>query len=310
MIEKDKRAQGNIRAASNIRAVSREVTQALGRGSETASMATTVITALKEIEPVKHLRYITNDLVNTYVSTLQEKVANGDLTRKTTSTYITALNNVINHTNSYIKHDHTLDTIKAKDHGLSEGQKKPILPSASADTHNKYISELAEKYKQTGDLSFQAEKHSVTLQREFALRNRESRAIKITEKEIKIGDTLKLTSKDGTKNSRGREFAVTKQSQVAAFNNAKQFALENGWYSLCPPNKTLKQQMSFGYRTKAKFEKKYNVKYNYHDERRTCAQNQHKESIKEGLNDKDARLKLAQNLGHNRIDVTYRYVPK
>ena len=50
--------------------------------------------------------------------------------------------------------------------------------------------------------------------------------------------------------------------------------------------------------------------YSTHGFRRTFAQERYRNLRAEGLDDRAARRALAGDLGHNRIDVTYSYVPR
>ncbi|MBN1453276.1 MAG: site-specific integrase [Anaerolineales bacterium] len=47
-----------------------------------------------------------------------------------------------------------------------------------------------------------------------------------------------------------------------------------------------------------------------HRLRVNCFQNTYEKLIAKGLNDREAREKVSQNAGHNRVEVTYSYVPK
>jgi len=300
--------QGNIRRESNIIAVSKQIALDLGRGSRTKDMLRTVITDLSSLTNIKHLKELTQNHVSTYIDNLKTKVEAGDLTRKTTATYVSSLNNLLRYTNNYIEKNHNdLKTISARENSLSVGRSaNNIKPTITSDIHKQYKAYLAERYKQTGDIRYKALQNSVSLARELGLRIRETIAIKITNKDISNGN-LSLNKQDGTKNSRPRDVAITSQSQKDAINVAKQFSKENRLRDLCPPER-LKQQIKFAYNIKDDFEKKYNVKYNYHSERRTFAQTRYNEYIKSGLSDEAARLKLSSDLGHYRVEITNKYL--
>lgn len=47
-----------------------------------------------------------------------------------------------------------------------------------------------------------------------------------------------------------------------------------------------------------------------HRLRANCLQNTYKKLTMEGLTDREARKKVSQDAGHNRVNVTYRYIPK
>jgi hypothetical protein len=44
--------------------------------------------------------------------------------------------------------------------------------------------------------------------------------------------------------------------------------------------------------------------------RANCLQNTYEKLMAEGLTDREARLKVSQDAGHNRNDVTFSYVPE
>ena len=298
--------QGKIRTETNVIAVSKIIAQSLGRGSRTANMARTVMNELKELTGITHLKQLTQEHINTYIAYLQDKVENGELATKTTATYVSALNNVVEYTNKYIeKNNNSLETVSAKENNLSAGSPSDKNPTVSGSVHEQFKNFLEERYMQTGDIRYEALKNSIELARELGLRIRESIAIKIVDKEV--SNNLQLEKQDCTKNSRERDITITRESQINAINNAKEFAKENNLYSLCPSER-LKQQIAFAYNVKADFEKEYNVEYKYHGERYAFAQERYQEYREQGMNDKEARLKLSNDLGHNRIDITNRYL--
>jgi len=298
--------QGKIRTETNVIAVSKIIAQSLGRGSRTANMARTVMNELKELTGITHLKQLTQEHINTYIAYLQDKVENGELATKTTATYVSALNNVVEYTNKYIeKNNNSLETVSAKENNLSAGSPSDKNPTVSGSVHEQFKNFLEERYMQTGDIRYEALKNSIELARELGLRIRESIAIKIVDKEV--SNNLQLEKQDCTKNSRERDIAITRESQINAINNAKEFAKENDLYSLCP-SEHLKQQIAFAYNVKADFEKEYNVEYKYHGERYAFAQERYQEYKEQGLNDEEARLKLSGDLGHNRVDITGRYL--
>ena len=298
--------QGKIKTETNVIAVSKIIAQSLGRGSRTANMTRTVMNELKELTGITHLKQLTQEHISTYIAYLQDKVENGELATKTTATYVSALNNVIEYTNKYIeKNNNNLETVSAKENGLSAGSPSDKNPTVSGSVHEQFKNFLEERYAQTGDIRYEALKNSIELARELGLRIRESIAIKIVDKEV--SNNLQLEKQDCTKNSRERDITITRESQINAINNAKEFAKENNLYSLCP-SEHLKQQIAFAYNVKADFEKEYNVEYKYHGERYAFAQERYQEYREQGLNDKEARLKLSNDLGHNRIDITNRYL--
>lgn len=299
--------QGTIKREKDIKAVSNSIATTLARGSKTANVVRTVINDLKELTGITHLKQLNQEHVNKYVAYLQDRVENDELTTKTTSNYVFAMNDIIQYTNKYIdKNPNILERVSAKDNGLSAGSPSDKNPTIDKNTHETFINYLNEKHQQTGDIRYEALKNSIELAREFGLRIREAIGIKILNKDIS-NRYLKLNKQDCTKNSRERDITVTKESQINAINNAKAFAEKNNLYSLCP-SEHLKQQIAFAYNVKADFEKEHNIKYRFHGERYAFAQERYNEYKSQNLTDKEAQIKLSNDLGHNRIDITERYL--
>jgi len=304
--------QGQISSSKNVKAVSNQIAMCKAKGNRSQDMSRTVINGIKNVTDITNLSRLTQNHVNIYIEDLQEKVTNDDLTRKTTATYISYLNNVIKHTNKYIDRNHiTLQTISAADYGLSKGTQMPCLPPTSNVDHEKYIKELNDKFKETNNLQYIAQLHSVTLQRVLGLRDEESKCIKITDLRYTKDGKLIVGYKDNTKNHRQREVTVTPEGKIA-LKNAVNFAKANKWYSLTPPGMKVKNQIKFAARFNEYFKQKTGINYLQHGNRRhfACEKLAAIKAANPNLSDKEARLILSAELGHNRVDVTYRYVPK
>jgi len=67
--------------------------------------------------------------------------------------------------------------------------------------------------------------------------------------------------------------------------------------------KELRKMENFIYNTRRAFERQSGEKYNFHGERRAFAQSRYKEYRAQGLSDKETRLRLSSELGHNRTNV-------
>jgi len=308
--------QGKIGSKNNTIFVSKQIERTLANGSRTANMARTVLNSLKELTNIKNLSTLNEDDIKVYVSNLQERVTAGDLSRKTTATYISALNNVINYTNTFVGKNHiVLQKVHAKDYGLSAGRQTPCQTAVSDALHEKYCNFLIEKYKQSGDLGHLAVRHATILAKEFGLRFRESISIKLLSKNIEKGAKLEIGILDGTKNGKPRFITITTDSQVSALKNAQQFMKENNLKSLIT-RETRQKMTDFAYNGKRPFNKSAvehsGEKHLSHGERRTfsCEKLAAIKSDNPNLSDKEARQKLTEELGHGRIDVTYQYVPR
>jgi len=308
--------QGNIKTKANVEAVASQLEQAIGKTGGTGDVAITVMNTLKELSGLTNLRHLSQDHVSSYISHLQERVAEGSLARKTTATYVTGLNNIIRHTNKYIdKNTVTLEPQLAKDHGLSAGPKGDVLPSASNEVHSQIRSYFVEKNDQKPDIKNEAMPHIVDIAKYLGLRIEECIMFAYLTPE-QIRETIKtgvLPIEKGTKNNRPRNIKLsdvetTRTSQINTIKNACGYMSKHELSNMCPTK--LRQTMyDFVYNAKRAFEKATGLKYNFHDERRTYAQQSFKE-YKTRLTEHQATMNVSQNLGHNRPDVLGNYIPK
>jgi site-specific recombinase XerD len=239
------------------------------------------------------LKQLDSQRVEAFVSTLQEKVQAGELTRKTAENYISALNRVIEYTNFRL--ETKLETISPKELGLSRGSFQFVDRAVSLETHQKFLSFLSTKE----DIRAQALSHSVELQRELGLRLRESIAIKEStiERALSTG-VLCLGKEDGTKNGREREIPIVNESQREVLQRALDFMKENNLFSLAP-TQSLREQYNFAQDMAKEFERETGEKFNFHGERHAFAQ----ACIEAGVD----RATVSQWLGHNREEITKTY---
>lgn len=225
------------------------------------------------------------------MDTLTDRIDNGELKTKTTSTYISALNDIIRYTNENLNKN--LDTVSAKENSLNTGHIKYMNRSVSQELSSSFQSYIS----QQEDIQSQALAHSVTLQKEFGLRLRESLAIKRETLQNALKDgKLRLSRKDMTKDARKRIIPLTKDSQRESIARTLDFMKKNHLQSLIPVQ-TLKQQYNFAEKVRASFIKSSGEHFRYHDLRHTFAHN----LKKEGVNEKD----IAKRLGHGRLEKTY-----
>jgi site-specific recombinase XerD len=239
------------------------------------------------------LKQLDSQRVEAFVSTLQEKVANGELSRKTAENYISALNRVIEYANFRL--DKGLETISPKEHGLSRGSFQYVDRAISQETHEKFLSFLSEKQ----DIRAQALSLSTELQREFGLRLRESLAIKASTIERALETkVLHLGREDGTKNGREREIPIRTEEQREALEKALDFMKEHNLFSLAP-TEHLREQYHFAYEVKKEFEAQTGEKFNFHGERHAFAQFW----VDQGVD----RATVSSWLGHGREEITKVY---
>jgi integrase len=285
--------QTSFRNNHNALFLSKAISSYFNRGSSLASTVQTVLNSIRELTGVKSLKDLNDQAIQSYVSHLQERVASGDLSRKTAESYVSGLNRVLEYANEVLGKN--FQTFSASELGLSRGSFEYVDRAVSLETHQKFISFLSAKE----DLKAQALRHSVELQREFGLRLRESLAIKETTiREALSTGVLHLTKEDGTKNSREREIPIRSESQKEALEKAYDFMRQNNLFSLAP-TATLREQYNYAYEAKKEFEKEVGEKFTFHGERHAFAQS----CIQEGID----RQTVSEWLGHNREEITKVY---
>jgi len=285
--------QTNFKNPHSASYLARDIAQFNNKGVSIEAKIETVLNRLRETTGVKGLKKIDSQVIEAYVLTLKDRVEANELSKHTSETYISALNRIIEYTNNFLNKD--LQTVKQSEFGLSRGSFEYKDRSVSESTHNAFLSFLQEK----NDIKSQALQHSVMLQREFGLRMRESLAIKReTIEQALRTNTLHLTTRDGTKNSRSRDIQIRTENQIEALKSALDFQKENNLRSLIP-QETLKQQYSFAKNMQNTFNKNNSDYFHYHGERHAYAQ----QRLSEGAD----KLTVSNELGHNREEVTKIY---
>jgi site-specific recombinase XerD len=287
--------QTDIKTPKKASYVAYNISQFFSKGSAIESKIETVLNQIRDELGVKGLKRLDEQTIESYTAILQERVQEGSLSRHTAETYISALNRVIEYVDHFL--DKNLQTISQSQFGLTRGSFQYVNRAVSENTHNAFLSFLLEK---SDDIRAQALQHSVMLQREFGLRMRESLAIKReTIEQALRTNTLHLTARDGTKNSRSRDIQIRTEKQIEALKSALNFQKENNLRSLIP-TETLKQQYSFAKNMQNVFNKSNSDSYyHFHGERHAYAQ----QRISEGAD----RLTVSNELGHNRQEVTRVY---
>ena len=258
--------QTAFRNAHQASYLARDIARWFHRGSALENRIETVLNHLREWTGTRGLKKLDNQRIEAFVNTLQEKVANGEISRKTAENYISALNRVIEYANFRL--DKGLETVSPKEHGLSRGSFQYVDRAVSQETHQKFLDFLSQKE----DIRAQALSHSVELQREFGLRLRESLAIKETTIERALSDgVLHLTKEDGTKNGREREIPIRTEEQREVLKIALDFMKENNLFSLCP-TEHLREQYNYAYDVMKEFNRETGENFHYHGERHAFAQ--------------------------------------
>ena len=273
--------------------LARDIASFFNKGSSLENRIETILNSLREWTGTRSLKQLDSQRVEAFVSTLQERVANGELTRRTAENYLSALNRVIEYANFRL--DKGLETISPREMGLSRGSFVFVDRAVSQKTHEKFVSFLSEKQ----NIRAQALGHAVELQREFGLRLRESLAIKETTiKEALSTGVLHLTKEDLTKNSREREIPVRTEEQREALQRAYEFMKENNLSSLIPAE-TLREQYNYAYNVVKEFNRETGETFHFHGERHSFAQSW----IEQGID----RQTVSSWLGHNREEITKVY---
>ncbi len=277
--------------------VSRNVSQWLNRGTAIQNKINTVLNDFREILEIKSLKAIDQNAIQNYISYLQDKVTNGELTAKTAETYITAANDMIRYVNENLGKN--LETVSATAFGLNRGPREIVNRAVNIETHQAFIKFLSEK----GGIQAQALQHSVELQREFGLRLRESEAIKeSTISKALQNNKLEIGRADGTKNAKERSIPVLKESQIQALKSALNFMQEHNLKSLAPTSRLI-EQYNYAEKVKQEFNQlNPNAKMDFHGERYHYAQMR----IAEGVSPK----KLTLELGHGREGIVKIYLAK
>jgi len=276
--------------------LARYIAQHFNKGSAIEAKIETTLNTLREVTGVRSLKQIDSQIIEAYVSTIQDKVQEGSLSHHTTETYISALNRIIEYTNNFLNKD--LQTVSQKEANLTRGSFQYMDRSVDKNTHEAFLSFLSQV---SNNIKAQALEKSVMLQREFGLRLRESLAVKQeTIRNALRTNVLHLSGQDGTKNSRTRDIPVRTEAQKELLKSIASFQKQNNLKSLAP-TQTLREQYSFAKNMQNAFNKSNSDSgyYHYHGERHFYAQ----ERLSQGA----SKIEVSRELGHNRESTTKVY---
>jgi len=285
------RFKNNLQASH----VARQIAQSLNRGSQLERQIETVLNSLREVAGIKSLKQLSEETIQVYTDTLQDKLNAGELSRVTTSSYISALNDVAKYVDEHLNKN--LETVSAKEFNLSRGVfhfHNDIVPVDAYNQYQEFLSGI-------NDIRSQALQHSLEIQRELGLRLRESIRIQKTsiKKALQTG-VLTIGSADGTKNGQKRSIEIKYDTQRQALSKALIFQKEHGLRSLIPKGKTTQQQINYAQNTRRTFIKQTGVKLDYHGNRKFFLSNEVKQY---GLH------YAREEAGHHRDDVMRAYNP-
>ena len=325
----------SIKNESKISFLSKEISEFIKRGSSTAEKISATLKEIKSQSGIKTLKDLKQSHINDIIAGLKNNVSSRTMSLSTVNSYISSINNIV----KYIDRD-DLHVIKASDFGLSRNisEKDGINKENSRESAAAFKTWLSEKYEQTNDLRYKALMHAVDIQ-SVNLRLRESLQIKLLNKDLSE-NILKVSAKgDGSKNSRAREIKLNPE-QKALLLEARAFLKENHLKNLNIG--TIKQGRNFANNALKSFRAETNLYFHYHGERHWTAHEAYKEAwnlkgydniecrartgegkaewlggILEttGLSkaefqtiDKEIWQEISRNLGHERIEITNRYL--
>lgn len=324
----------SIKNYSKINFLAREIAAFIGRGSATTEKLTTTLKEIKETAGIKTLKDLEQRHIMHIAEGLKHRAESDKISLSNANSYISSINNIV----KYLGSD-DLHKIKASDYGLSRNisAKDGINKENTREAADAFKSWLNAKYQQTNDLRYEALKHAVNIQ-SVNLRLRESLLIKLRTKDFS-GNILSLSrKKDGAKNSRTREIRLNPEQKLALME-ARDFLKSNKLENLNVG--LLKQGRNFVNNTLKAFRKETGVYFHYHGERHWTAHEAYKNAWKEkGYNvecrartgetkeewrqnilnntgltkkefmtiDKEIRQDISRDLGHERIEITNRYL--
>ena len=319
---------------SKITYLAREITNFVGRGSSTTEKLAATLREIHKSAGIKSLKNLEQSHIDKIVNELKNEVITGNMSLSSANSYISSINNIVR----YIGNG-DLHAIKASDYGLSRNisEKDGINKENSREAAAAYKEWLNQKYAQTKDIRYTALKQAVSIQ-SVNLRLRESLLVKLQNKDLSH-NILKISEKnDGSKNSRAREIKLN-PGQKASLLEARDFLKDNG---LKNPNiGTIKQGRDFANNTLKAFRKETGVAFHYHGERHWTAHEAYKNAwtakgyeiecrartgetkaewqdriiAETGLGkaefaklDKEIRQEISRSLGHERLEITNRYL--
>ena len=324
----------SIRNKGNINFSARTIAHDFNHGSATVNRIVTVLNDLRYEQNIRNLSQISADTINQYAEELQDRLHDDSLSPKTVVNYISTINMIVR----YI--DKSDLAVSARELGIHKGSAIAAVDrSVSEKTHQAFQDYLSSHA--TKDVRYEALRKSVELQRSLGLRARESFAIKAdTIKDALRTGTLSLSKIDMTKSYRPRDIKIVSSQQKNLLQQTHAFMKENGWHSLINPNQTLQSHSGWAYRQVLSFQKtEKGAGYHFHSERHAYAQSRYSSlweekagvrieapvkasgnwqeyaSSKTGLLsqkikeiDKEIRLVVSAELGHNRISITRAYL--
>ena len=324
----------SIKNNSKIDYLAKEISEFLNRGSATKEKISATLHLLRNEIGIKTLKDLEQPHIEKIASELKERVKAENMSTSAAGSYVSSLNNIVRYIGNKELH-----AIKASDHGLSRNiaEKDGINKENSREAAAAYKEWLNQKYVETKDLKYEALRHAVSIQ--FVnLRLRESLQVKLLNKDLSQ-NILKVSAKgDGSKNSREREIKLNPE-QKAVLLEARAFLKDNNLKNLNIG--TMKKGRDFANNALKYFRAESGLSFHYHGERHWTAHEVYKNAwsakgydvecrartgeekqdwqnrimTKTGLSksefkayDKEIRQEISRDLGHERIEITNRYL--
>ncbi len=328
-----------------IRGLARRAADHAGRGSALARKAQTALGHLARSlaqHGIKDLRRAGREHVAALCESWRKEREEGRLSRSAVSGYLSALNGVF----EAVERDDLRMSLAAE--GLQRGRIHTNEDrAAAADARDALVSwlELRAEVANTREdrLMLEGAIHAVRLQEAAGLRLRESGNLKVLEKDVYDG-CIALGRTDGTKNGRPREALLYDPGALQAaqaFVRRNRRVFSRG--SLIPAAMTTKQWMDRMHHLLRQFREDTDLAHpGYHGHRHAYAQRlyadlyearhgvrveapvkegrfgkEHIASVAERLGvptdrareiDREIRLEVSRNLGHNRVTITRSYL--
>lgn len=261
------------------------------------------------------MEHIDRDIMILYAESLAEKVENGDMSPATAQNYVSAANRVmeIARKNKDVWVSPTKDGGIPERNGIATENK-----SVDQDKHQEAINTLPPRTVAI-----------LEMQRELGLRHKESMLINSKNAIKQIEKTGKIKIENGTKGGRAREIPILRESQIAALSRAAD--IQGRDRSLVPAGQSYITASREVYRQVGE------LGLRQHGERHAYAQARYQDlvgvpcpvvagvahgrahiehiAIALGIHpaqarhmDRQARMTIAEELGHGRMEVTHAYL--
>ena len=258
-------------------------------------------------EGVKKMENVTQELVKEYGQELAEKVKNGEMSASTAQNYVSAVNSVMNiATNNEWK-----SVSPTKDCGID--QRSHVREDAPGALDREAVSRAVEAVRaEVGERAGAV----VELCRELGLRSKEASLIDARAALAEAKDRGAITVDAGTKGGREREVPITSPAQVEALQRAA--TAQGADRSMIPADQSWSQWREGELREARELVQAatggglHDLRAAYACERYESLAGHAAPCTGAAIQDKDrdaaARMAVAEELGHGRIDVVAEYL--